>query len=781
MPDTTGMAAERRRIRLEGIVQGVGFRPFTLRIARESGLAGFVRNESGGVVIEAEGPAAVLDRFLARLLSEHPPHARVVRHRVEPLSPCGGNDFTIQFSAPGSAAATFIAPDLAVCSECLAEMNDPAGRRHHYPFLNCTRCGPRFSIVRSLPYDRSRTSMAAFAMCPECRAEYEDPGDRRFHAQPTACPACGPRLWLTDASGTELPAEDPVAAVWKMLQQGRIVAVRGLGGFHLCVDAQNEAAITTLRQRKGRSRKPFALMARDLETIRRWCDIGAAEKGVLESPARPIVLLRAKSAAEHQAQDPAAAPGLLPWVIAPGQRYQGFMLPYTPLHYQLLAGPLPVLVMTSGNLAEEPIAIGTAEALSRLGGIADAFLLHDREILQRCDDSILRCEEGHPMLIRRSRGYVPDPILLEQPLPEPLLAVGGELKNTIALGRGREVFLSQHIGDLDNPAALSFFDQAAGHLQSLLRIEPHLIVHDLHPDYLSTQWALAQPQARRIAVQHHHAHFAAVLAEHRVEGPCIGILLDGTGYGSDGTIWGGEVLLGNAASVTREAWLQPVPMPGGTAAVREPWRMALSHLHAALGRDCLDLDLEVMHYRPRAEMELLLDAMEKGINAPLTSSCGRFFDAVAAIMGLCFENTFEAEAAMTLEMTAAPSDSPRPPLEEIIGRDFEPSGPIRLSHFVQRITRKTLEGCAASVVAWRFHLTLADIFLLAVQEVRRRSGVDRVVLSGGVFQNALLHARLRQILSDAGFQVFSPRLVPANDGGLALGQIAVAAARLQRG
>lgn len=778
LDESSRSTRERRRIRLEGIVQGVGFRPFTLRLARECGVVGFVRNESGGVLIEAEGPPAVIDRFIGRILSEHPPFARVVRHNAIAIPVCGESEFSIRFSQYGDAAATFISPDLAVCPECLAEMNDPASRRYQYPFLNCTRCGPRFTIVRSLPYDRSRTSMAGFAMCPACQAEYDDPGDRRFHAQPTACPLCGPKLWLTNASGVQISGQDPVVAAWELLQQGRIVAIRGIGGFHLCVDAQNETAIMTLRQRKGRGRKPFAMMARDLQIIRRWCHVSLKEQELLESAARPILLLSAKSGAELR-QPPQAPIHPLPWAIAPGQRCQGFMLPYAPLHHQLLAGPLPVLVMTSGNLAEEPIAIDNAEALKRLGGVADAFLLHDREILQRCDDSIVHLIDGMPMRIRRSRGYVPEPILLGEVLPSPMLAVGGELKNTVALGRENEVFLSQHIGDLDNPEALAFFRHAIGHLKTLLRIEPQIIIHDLHPDYLSTQWVLAQPEVKRMAVQHHHAHFAAVLAEHRITEPCIGIILDGTGYGTDGTIWGGEVLLGNTAAFTREAWLQPVPMPGGSAAVREPWRMALSHLHAAFGRNCLDLDLEVMHYRPRAELELLLDSVEKRVNAPLTSSCGRLFDAVSAIMGLCFENTFEAEAAMAVEMAAEKSDAPRPALAEILGSDFVPAGALHLGQYIRRLTGRTLEGCSVGLLAWRFHLILADIFRLAAEEVRRRSGVNRVALSGGVFQNTLLHTQLRRILETAGFEVFAHRLVPANDGGLALGQIAVAAARLR--
>ncbi len=775
---------ERRRIRLEGIVQGVGFRPFTHRIARECGIAGFVRNESGGVLIEAEGLAPELDHFLERLLSEHPPYARVVRHSENPLLPRGEEGFTIQRSAAGPAGAAFISPDLAVCPDCLAEMHDPAGRRYRYPFLNCTRCGPRYSIVRSLPYDRSRTSMAPFSMCAACRTEYDDPLDRRFHAQPTACPDCGPRLWLSGPDGQPIPDPDPVAAVWRLLGAGKIVAVRGIGGFHLCVDAQNGEAVETLRQRKGRGRKPFALMARDLATIRSWCEAGAEEQALLESPARPIVLLRALESDESSVMEPASAgsavrPRPLPWAIAPGQKYHGFMLPYTPLHHLLLAGPLPVLVMTSGNLSEEPIAIGNEEALARLGGIADAFLLHDREILQRSDDSIIRMAAGAPMIMRRSRGYVPEPVLLARPLPEPLLAVGGELKNTIALARGSEIFLSQHIGELDNPEALAFFRHAIGHLQQLLRIEPQVIVHDLHPDYLSTQWALAQPAVRRIAVQHHHAHLASVLAEHRLEGPCIGIILDGTGYGSDGTIWGGEVLLGGASSFTREAWIEPVAMPGGAAAARDPWRMAISYLFKAFGRECLDLDLEVLHFQPRPELELLIEAMEKGVNSPLTSSCGRLFDAVAAIFGLCFVNTYEAEAAMALEMTAGPENGSRPPLEELLGPDFQPRGPLRLGHYIRRLVQRTLEGCALSQRAQRFHLTLADIFFLAAADVRTRSGANRVVLSGGVFQNLLLYTRLRQLLEGEGFQVFTNRLVPVNDGGLALGQAAVAAAQLR--
>lgn len=811
-PDRRGQPEQesvRRRIRLDGIVQGVGFRPFVYRLAQEFGVTGFVRNESGGVLIEAEGAPDLLDAFEQRVLTAHPPHARVVHHVTSPLAPLGSLDFTIQFSTAGAAESTFISPDLAVCPECLREMRNPGDRRFRHPFLNCTRCGPRYSIVSSLPYDRSRTSMALFPMCAACRREYEDLTDRRFHAQPTACPQCGPHLWLADADGRELagtaPAEqaggaeradspalraaakpedplsaavstpantaDPVAAARTRLLQGQIIAVRGIGGFHLCVDPRNAEAVERLRQRKGRSRKPFALMARDLETIRRWCHVEPAEADLLTSSARPIVLLRAKTTAE-------AAPDLLlPWAIAPGQKYHGFMLPYAPLHHLLLDDSLPVLVMTSGNLSEEPIVTGNQEARECLKNIADVFLCHDREILQRCDDSIARLVEDRPLLLRRSRGYVPEPLPLENELPWPILATGSELKNAVALARGREVFLSQHIGDLDNPEALAFFRQSIGHLQRLLRIEPRLIVHDQHPDWHSTRWALAQSGIKTLAVQHHHAHMAAVMAEHRLAGPCIGIILDGTGYGSDGTVWGGEVLFGSAAGFSREAWLKPVRMPGGDAAAREPWRMAVSHLHAVFGPSCLDLDLEAMHHRPRAEMELLLEMIDKGVNAPWTSSCGRLFDAVAAIIGLVFVHTFEAEAAMAVEMAATGDESwPLNP-EDYLPPSFQPQGALELGGLVRCLAEGVQMGCSAGRIARRFHFGLVEILVQAALDLRRRHGAGSVVLGGGVFQNALLQQQMVQRLTQEEFAVYCGSRIPVNDGGLAFGQVAVAAAQ----
>lgn len=770
-----GPETVRRRIRLDGIVQGVGFRPFVYRLAQEYGLTGFVRNESGGVLIEAEGAPDVLAAFEQSVLTTYPPHARVVHHVTSPLAPLGSREFSIQFSTAGAAEATFISPDLAVCPECLREMTNPGDRRYRHPFLNCTRCGPRYSIVSSLPYDRSRTSMALFTMCTACRREYEDPADRRFHAQPTACPQCGPHLWLADADGTELagPLQDPVAAARARLLQGQIIAIRGIGGFHLCVDPRNAEAVERLRQRKGRSRKPFALMARDLETIRRWCHIEPAEADLLTSSARPIVLLRAKT------MDEAAPDPLLPWAIAPGQKYHGFMLPYAPLHHLLFDESLPVLVMTSGNLSEEPIVTGNQEARESLNNIADAFLCHDREILQRCDDSITRMVDNRMLLLRRSRGYVPEPLPLQSELPWPILATGSELKNAVALARGREVFLSQHIGDLDNPEALAFFRQAIGHLQRLLRIEPRLIVHDLHPDWHATRWALAQSGIKTLAVQHHHAHMAAVMAEHRLEGPCIGIILDGTGYGSDGTVWGGEVLLGSAAGFSREAWLKPVRMPGGDAAAREPWRMAVSHLHAVFGHSSLDLDLEVMHYRPRAEMELLLQMIDKGVNSPWTSSCGRLFDAVAAITGLVFEHTFEAEAAMAVEMAATGDESwPLNP-EDYLPPSFQPRGALELGGLVRCLTEGVQMGCSAGRIARRFHFGLAEILVQAALDLRRRHGAGCIVLGGGVFQNALLQQRMVQRLTQEEFAVYCGSRVPVNDGGLAFGQVAVAAAQAE--
>lgn len=749
----------RRRIHVSGIVQGVGFRPFVYRLARQFHLTGFVLNDQQGVLIEIQGDATQTQCFIEALKPQAPPLARVLSIVKQDIPTQPESDFSIHFSQRFGARQTLISPDIAVCDHCLAEMQDANDRRYRYPFINCTHCGPRFTIVHSLPYDRPNTSMAAFQMCPACQEEYDDPLNRRFHAQPVACPVCGPGLSLVDCQGQAIATENAMAMVWELLAEGKVIAIRGLGGFHLCVDPFHPAGLDALRRRKGRAEKPFALMAARLEVVKKYTLVDAEEEALLCSCARPIVLLQERGG--HG----------FPQGVAPQQRYLGFMLPYTPLHHLLLSGPFEMLVMTSGNHSEEPIAVSNSEALERLRDLADAFLLHDREILQLCDDSIVRVMTGKSRLMRRARGYVPMPVLLKKRLPRAVLACGGELKNTIALGREDQVFISQHIGDLDNPRALELFHHHIGHWQTILEIEPEVIACDRHPDYFSSQWARSQKQKPLIEVQHHHAHLVAAMAENQVQAPCIGIILDGTGYGMDGTIWGGEVLSGDALGFQRHAWLMPVAMPGGNQAVRQPWRMALAYLHAAR----VDWqEVPGLQDRPAGEMEIVLKMIERRIHAPMTSSCGRLFDAVAALLGLCEEIHYEAQAAILLEMAATGQAAGPYPLEPASAL-----GPLDANGLTRTIIDDLRAHTPIEMIAARFHGTLVELFVHSARAVRERNGLDRIVLSGGVYQNVLFFERMHQRLQEEHFQVITHTQVPCNDGGLALGQAVIAAHAVQ--
>jgi hydrogenase maturation protein HypF len=754
---------ERKEIRVSGIVQGVGFRPFVYRLAMEQGLVGTICNTAAGVTIEVQGPVESIDRFLARLPAEAPALARITGIDVRSLPLDGDTGFRILASRAGEAMHTLISPDVAICDDCLREMLDPADRRYRYPFINCTNCGPRFTIVRDIPYDRPLTSMAVFPMCPACRAEYEDPLNRRFHAQPNACWDCGPRLELLDGAGKAVRTDDAVAKAAALLREGEIVAVKGLGGFHLAADATNAGAVMRLRERKHRVEKPFAVMVPDVATAERFCELEAAGRELLTGHERPIVLLRAKR------------PTPIVECVAPFNEYLGVFLPYTPLHHLLFErGKFAALVMTSGNVSEEPIATGNDEAVRRLNGLADYFLVHNRDILLRCDDSVVRPLGGRARQLRRSRGYVPVPVFLDEELP-PILAAGGELKNTICLARGNQAFLSQHVGDLENLESYGFFLEAVEHLARILEITPETIAYDLHPDYFSTKWALDQTGLRLVGVQHHHAHVAACMAENHLHEKVIGFALDGTGYGTDGRIWGGEVLLADFSGFERAAHLAYVPLPGGAAAIREPWRMAVACLSHHFGREFLDRRIPFLSEIDRPSLELVLRMMARGLNSPLTSSCGRLFDAVAALVGVRNRVNYEAQAAIELEMAALDSKEKR----------AYPMGLVPEGAGWVIDTRPLFEALLADIerqvplssVSRRFHNGLVEVFSRLARLIRDRSGLRDACLTGGTFQNVLLHEGLRQSLEAEGFRVFTHAEVPAGDGGLSLGQAMVAAHR----
>ena len=757
----------RKAIEVDGIVQGVGFRPYVYRLARELGLAGSVSNTAAGAAIEVEGPNASVESFLARLLCELPPLARITSLAVRDL-PCDHDaEFRILPSRLGEEHRALISPDVAICDDCLRELFDPADRRYHYPFINCTNCGPRFTIVREIPYDRPRTSMAVFPMCPACQREYDDPGNRRFHAQPNACWDCGPRVELWDAQGGRIETGEPIVEAASCLASGAVVAVKGLGGFHLAADATNGAAVERLRERKRRVGKPFAIMVRDLASLEQFTELNDLSRGLLLGPERPIVLL------------PKKRPSPIVEAVAPNIRELGVFLPYTPLHHLLFAeGRFLALVMTSGNLSEEPIAIDNAEAIARLSGLADFFLLHNRDILRRSDDSVVRASGGRARQLRRSRGYVPVPVFLNEDMPR-VLAVGGELKNTICLTKGRHAFLSQHVGDLENLESHRFFEEAIEHLERVLDIEPQLVAYDLHPDYFSTRWALAQKGIERIGVQHHHAHIASCMAENHLDVKVIGIALDGTGYGADGNVWGGEVLLADYESFERPAHLAYVRMPGGAAAIHEPWRMAVSYLFQHFGEGFWNLPINFVKQLDRRRTEILLRMVERGVNSPLTSSCGRLFDAVAALVGIRQSVTYEAQAAIELEAAiAGRNENSAYPLELIPGGGG--GWIIETKPMFEALVSDLTRGESASLISRRFHNALIEVFLRLANLLRDRTGLERVCLSGGTFQNVSLQEGLATRLAAAGFEVFTQSEVPAGDGGLSLGQALVAAHRFRQ-
>jgi hydrogenase maturation protein HypF len=822
------------RLSVRGVVQGVGFRPFVYALAGRHGISGWALNTSAGVEIHAEGVPADVERFAAALPQEAPPRSLITSYVMVAAAPEGSAAFTILASVADPGAYQLVSPDLATCPACRGELLDPADRRYEYPFTNCTDCGPRFTIIEDLPYDRERTTMRRFPLCPACRAEYEDPADRRFHAEPNACPVCGPKVRLLRlgpgaggasvgadhkvvapaepvalAEGTAEDPAGPIRAAAELLRDGEILAVKGLGGFHLACDATDADAVRRLKARKRRPHKPLAVMFSDLEDLRRHCHVSAAEEALLTSPELPIVLLEWRAAGsvgpgrpdrlDAEPERPVASE------VAPGQRHLGAMLPYTPIHILLLRAARRPLVMTSGNLADEPIVRDWAE-IARLASVADAYLVHDRDIAARCDDSVAFVQGGRPRLVRRARGYAPLPLSLPRPLPQ-TLACGAELKSAFCLTRDANAFLSQHIGDLENLETLEAFEAGIDWYERLFRVSPEVIGYDLHPEYLATKFALALPQGEKVAVQHHHAHVAARLVEHGREAPIIGVSMDGLGYGDDGRLWGGEFLVCDLLGYRRVAHLEELPLPGGAAAIERPWRTAAGWAYALLGEDGLARAARLLR-SPGAggepvpgdeELAALRQQIDRGLNAPLTTSCGRLFDAVSALAGVRLAVTYEGQAAIELETLSAAATGAATPYPFAFDGDIAAAAEPRMGAADWVAARATGSGVASSrpavvrlaplmvavlgdlecgaapgAVGARLHATVAALVIEGCRRVRAGTGLASVALVGGVFQNRLLSELCEAGLQAAGFDVLSAGLVPGNDGGLALGQGAIA-------
>ncbi len=763
----------RSQILVRGIVQGVGFRPFIYSLAARCDLRGQVLNNGTGVLIDVEGERPAIERFVDEIASNPPPLAMIESiERSElatPAVPALFDGFRIVESDAGGQKFVPVSADVATCADCLREMLDPSDRRYRYPFINCTNCGPRFTIIEDVPYDRAKTTMRAFAMCDACEAEYRDPLNRRFHAEPTACPTCGPRVYLADSRGHSPNGElesnvDVVGRARSLLREGHILALKGIGGFHLACDALDAGAVERLRRRKYREDKPFALMAASIEMVREYCVVSSEEEALLVSSRRPIVLLHRRSGAIAECAD----------AIAPGVNSLGFMLPYTPLHWLLFEGLDRPLVMTSGNVSDEPICYDDADALDRLGSIADLFLLHDRRIHMRADDTVTRVHAGRELVLRRSRGYAPAPIKTTFVSEADILACGAELKNTFCITHGDLAFVSHHIGDLENLETLESFTRGIEHYKQLFNLSPTVVAYDLHPEYLSTKYALAlDDELVKIGVQHHHAHVASCLADNRAEGEVIGVAMDGLGFGTDGRLWGGEFLVASRAHAERVAHLDYVPLPGGAKAIREPWRMAAMYLQRALGDEFANLPIPFARGLDRGVWSTLSRMAETGTNSPETSSMGRLFDAVSSLLGLRNTVRYEGQAAIELEQIADPNVAD--------GYDFvfSPDGSIIKADAVLRhIVEDLVDRVPLPAISARFHCGVAKLIATVAERVRDERRLDRVALSGGVFQNVFLLERTCRMLAERGFDVLTHNRVPPNDGGISLGQAAVAHARI---
>ena len=750
------------------MVQGVGFRPFIYRMAVKNNLTGFVQNRPDGVIAEVEGSPEALEAFLAGVNNELPPLAHITQVQSTDIEIRNDNFFEIIPSNAQGHADVHITPDAATCPDCLKELFDPADRRFRYPFINCTNCGPRLTIINAIPYDRANTSMNCFELCERCRSEYENPANRRFHAEPNACPVCGPRLKLFDAAGQPVETDDPLKSAINLLSSGHILAIKGLGGFHLSVDAGNNNAVKKLRSRKYREEKPLAIMARNINAAKKIAEINREEEKLLTSPQRPIVLLKKIKS------------DFISDLIAPGVPNLGIMLPYTPLHHLLLENNFTALVMTSANQVDEPICIGNREAFVRLRGIADYFLVHNRDILVRCDDSIAFIADNQPRLLRRARGYVPQPLRLKDPYQSTpvILALGGQLKTTQCILKGRFAFVSPHIGDMETPQARDFFHESITLMKRVTESDPKIVACDYHPSYYSTQAAQEFAADKIIKVQHHHAHIVSCMAENQIDGNVIGLSMDGTGYGLDGNAWGGEFLIADETGFQRFGHLQYTVLPGGEKAIREPWRIAISLLKTAYGQLWKDIAIKLNPVQDKSQLDLFDIIIDEKINSPLSSGLGRLFDGVAALIDSRKQVSFEGQAAMKLEMLATGSSGQPYPFD--ILRYNDKPYILDITAIIKAIVADLEAGQSRAKIAASFHQTLIDAFAVMAGEMRESTGLTRVALSGGCFQNKILLEGAIDKLRHSGFEVYCHSQVPANDGGISLGQAVIAASIIKK-
>jgi hydrogenase maturation protein HypF len=754
------------KISIKGIVQGVGFRPFIYNLARSLNLSGYILNNTTGVSIEAEGERSDIQEFIESIKKNHPPQAEIFEIQSKHTDFSGYPDFEIRESTGQEEKFVPISPELSTCNECLAELFNPQDRRFRYPFINCTNCGPRFTIIQDIPYDRKFTTMSVFSMCERCDSEYHDPANRRFHAQPNACSVCGPRLFLFDVKKREIPVIDVISEACRLLMEGKIIAIKGLGGYHLACDAQNNDAVSILRARKFREYKPFALMVKDIRTAKEICFVDEKEEQLLNGVKRPIVLMKKRP-------DAPVSEG-----VAPNQKYFGVMLPYTPLHSLLLAESGLILVMTSANISSEPIVFEDKDVFERLSNITDYYIIHNREIHIRTDDSVIRVHLGKDVVLRRSRGYAPHPLLMKRPFAGQILACGAELKNTFCLTRDNYAFLSHHIGDLENMETLSSFEKGIEHFKKMFNIEPAVIAYDLHPEYLSTKYAHSLKNIKKVGIQHHHAHIVSCMGDNGLEGEMIGVSFDGTGYGTDGKIWGGEFLVCNSESFQRVAHFEYFQLNGGEKAIKEPWRITASLLHEIYGDDMMNLNIDFIRELDKDKWHILKQMIVKGINSPMTSSAGRLFDAVSALLGIRKEIHYEGQAAIELEMKADSADIGRYQFDY---KEHEGKTEIVLEPVIKGIVADLEKGTGIGSISARFHNTVAGLISDMCLKLRDQTALNRVALSGGVFQNSLLMEKTYTMLDENGFKVYTHHRVPTNDGGLALGQAIIASEMIRTG